>query len=126
MWPRLVLLHELLAEDGVIFISIDDNEQHHLRMMLDEIFGDDKFVGNIAWESKTKSQNTKKSFNKLQPKVEHILCYSKNLKTKVRFNLIQKGSKEYPETDDSGVFRRSNGCPSYTSKPDISYYQSKK
>ena len=105
MWPRLVLLHDLLAEDGVIFISIDDNEHHHLRMMMDEIFGVNKFVGNIAWESKTKSQNTKDSFNKLQPKVEQILCYSKNLKTKVRFNLTQKGSKEYPENDDSGVFR---------------------
>ena len=39
MWPRLHLLRELLAEDGVIFVSIDDNEQHHLRMMMDEIFG---------------------------------------------------------------------------------------
>ena len=38
MWPRLHLLKELLAEDGVIFISIDDNEQHHLRMLMDEIF----------------------------------------------------------------------------------------
>ena len=44
MWPRLHLLRELLAEDGVIFISIDDNEQHHLRMLMDEIFGDTNFV----------------------------------------------------------------------------------
>ena len=39
MWPRLQLLRELLAEDGVIFISIDDNEQHRLRMVMDEIWG---------------------------------------------------------------------------------------
>ena len=54
MWPRLKLLHELLAEDGVIFISIDDNEQHCLRMMMDEIFGGDNFVADFVWNS-TKS-----------------------------------------------------------------------
>ena len=50
LWPRLVLLRELLAEDGVIFISIDDNEQHRLRMMMDEIFGTDNFVSAIIWQ----------------------------------------------------------------------------
>ena len=53
MWPRLHLLRELLAEDGVIFISIDDNEQHHLRMMMDEIFGAGNFVAHIAWQKRT-------------------------------------------------------------------------
>ena len=43
MWPRLHLLRELLSDDGVIFVSIDDNEQHHLRMLMDEIFGDENF-----------------------------------------------------------------------------------
>ena len=43
MWPRLQLLRELLAEDGVIFISIDDNEQHRLRMVMDEIFGEENY-----------------------------------------------------------------------------------
>ena len=50
MWPRLHWLRELLAEDGVIFISIDDNEQHHLRMLMDEIFGAENFLANIIWE----------------------------------------------------------------------------
>ena len=103
MWPRLQLLRELLAEDGVIFISIDDKEQHHLRMMMDEIFGENNFVGNIGWESKTKTQNTKDSFNKLQPKIEHILCYTKL--TKTRFNLIEIGKKKYQEKDERGKFR---------------------
>ncbi len=108
MWPRLQLLRELLAEDGVIFISIDDNEQHQLRMMMDEIFGVTGFVGSIAWESKTKSQNTKTAFDKLQPKVEYILCYSKMQKSKdekVRFNLIEIGKREYPENDENGPFK---------------------
>ena len=54
MWPRLQLLKELLAEDGVIFVSIDDNEQHHLRMLMNEIFGEENFVADFVWNS-TKS-----------------------------------------------------------------------
>ena len=103
MWPRLQLLRELLAEDGVIFVSCDDNESHHLKQIMTEIFGEDNFVGSIAWESKTKTQNTKDSFNKLQPKIEYILCYSH--KEKVRFNLYSNGIKEYPESDRKGEFR---------------------
>ena len=61
MWPRLHLLRELLAEDGVIFISIDDNEQHHLRMLMDEIFGDTNFVTNIIWQKKFSPQNDAKN-----------------------------------------------------------------
>ena len=48
MWPRLHLLKELLADDGVIFVSIDDNEQHHLRMLMDEIFGERNFVSQLS------------------------------------------------------------------------------
>ena len=50
MTPRLKLLRELLSEDGVIFISIDDNEQHRLRMLMDEIFGEENFITNIIWQ----------------------------------------------------------------------------
>ena len=54
MWPRLHLLKELLSEDGVIFVSIDVNEQHHLRVIMDEIFGEENFVADFVWNS-TKS-----------------------------------------------------------------------
>ena len=57
MWPRLQLLKELLAEDGVIFISIDDNEHHHLRMLMDDIFGERNFVANIVWNHQQSRQN---------------------------------------------------------------------
>ena len=46
MWPRLHLLKELLSDDGAIFISIDDNEHHHLRAVMDEIFGEENFREN--------------------------------------------------------------------------------
>ena len=55
MWPRLRLLQELLADDGVIFVCIDDIEQHRLRGMMDEIFGADNFVASFIWQHR-KSQ----------------------------------------------------------------------
>jgi adenine-specific DNA-methyltransferase len=75
MWPRLRLLHELLAEDGVIFVAIDDNEVHHLRLLLDETFGRDCFVAEIIWRSSDSSRNDAKRFS-----LDHntILVYSKN------------------------------------------------
>ena len=57
MWPRLHLLRDLLSEDGVIFVSIDDNEQHHLRMMMDEVFGQDHFVATFMWHSTKSNTN---------------------------------------------------------------------
>ncbi|MCY4173011.1 MAG: site-specific DNA-methyltransferase [Cyanobacteria bacterium MAG CAR3_bin_5] len=72
MWPRLHLLRELLADDGVIFISIDDNEQHHLRMVMDEIFGEENLVTTIIWHHRKSSQND------IDVSLSHnyILCYA--------------------------------------------------
>ncbi len=70
MYPRLRLLHKLLSPNGVIFISIDDNEQARLRLVLDEIFGSENFIGTIAWESKTKCQNTQTARRQFQRKWE--------------------------------------------------------
>ena len=70
---------------------------------MNEIFGEYNFLGEIYWESKTKSQNTETSFNKLQPKAEMILVYARN--TKRRFNLVVRGEKEYPFEDEQGRYR---------------------
>lgn len=74
MWPRLQLLRELLAEDGAIFVSIDDNEQHRLRMVMDEIFGEDNFVANIIWQKKYAPANDAKHFSDNH---DFIICYAK-------------------------------------------------
>jgi len=103
LYPRLVLARQLLSDKGVIFCSIDDKNQAYVKGLFDEVFWESNFVGNIAWESKTKSQNTKTSFNKLQPKVEHVFLYSKAGRN--RFNLISKGKKVYPHTDKGGSYR---------------------
>lgn len=103
IYPRLRLARNLLTEDGVIFISIDYNENYNLRAVCNEIFGGTNFIGEIYWESKTKSQNTITAYDKLQPKVEMILVYSKNFKR--RFNLLHVGEKEYSFEDKKGVYR---------------------
>ena len=74
MYPRLKLLHKLLAEDGVIFISIDDNEYVNLKMICDEIFGSNCFVSNISWQRTYSTRNDSKG---IVNEVEHILVYSK-------------------------------------------------
>ena len=56
MWPRLQLLRELLADDGVIFVSIDDNEQHHLRMLMNEVFGEENFLATLIWNKQHSQQ----------------------------------------------------------------------
>lgn len=71
MWPRLQLLRELLAEDGVLFISIDDNEQYCLRLLMDEIFGEENFVGMIIWRNATDNNPTNISIEH-----EYIVCYA--------------------------------------------------
>jgi len=104
MYPRLKLARNLLKDDGVIFISIDDNEGQNLRKICDEIFGEDNFVGTITWEKRTKCQNTDDAKNKLQPKIEYIFVYKK-LVGKIRFNLMESGIKKYEEIDNNGKFR---------------------
>ena len=75
MYPRLQLLHKLLADDGAIFISIDDNEQANLKLLCDEIFGESNFINNIIWEKKYSPQNDAKYFSDNH---DFILVYAKN------------------------------------------------
>lgn len=75
MYPRLKLLHKLLAKDGVIFISIDDNELYNLKMICDEIFGSSCFVANIGWQRTYSKRNDSKG---IMAEIEHILVYSKS------------------------------------------------
>lgn len=77
MYPRLKLLQRLLAEDGVIFISIDDNEQANLKLICDEIFGAGNFVTNLIWEKKFSRANDAKYFSEQH---DHILIYAKQKK----------------------------------------------
>ncbi|BAM15057.1 type III restriction-modification system modification subunit [Helicobacter cinaedi PAGU611] len=74
MYPRLYIARQLLHDDGVIFISIDDNEQANLKLLCDEIFGEENFVGQIIWQKKKGGGQDSQDFAKEH---EYILCYSK-------------------------------------------------
>lgn len=74
MYPRLTLLHKLLSDDGIIFISIDDNEQANLKMLCDDIFGCNNFVGTYFWK---KTSTPPALSYKIRRKLEYVLCYQK-------------------------------------------------
>ena len=74
MYPRLVLMRRMLRPDGVIFISCDDNEQASLRLMMNEIFGEDCFVSNIIWQKVYSPRNDSKG---IPTATDHIVAYSK-------------------------------------------------
>lgn len=76
MYPRLKLARNILKDDGVIFISIDDNEVANLRKLCDEIFGEDNFVGQLVWKKKYIGGKHAKHFVDLH---EYVLVYSKNI-----------------------------------------------
>ena len=88
MWPRLVLLRDLLREDGVIFVSIDDHEAHHLRAILDEIFGEDNFIAQLVWEKGRK--NDAKFFSVGH---EYILVYARSVATLRQLKTIWREPK---------------------------------
>ena len=75
MYPRLVLLRDLLAADGSMWVTIDDNEAHYLKVIMDEIFGRKNFIINFIWEKKRKASFLGKQVGGI---TDHILCYSKN------------------------------------------------
>ena len=94
MWPRLQLLRELLADDGVIFVSVDDNEHHHLRMLMNELFGEENLVTAIAWQSRASVQNdTDISVNH-----EYVLAYAKQRRQKDR--RLREGNADRWFSDD--------------------------
>ena len=104
MWPRLHLLKELLSEDGVIFVSVDDNEHHHLRMLMNEIFGEDNFFVSLARRAMHTVRNSSKDFNQ---NVDYVLVYAKEKKwhgeDKSRYiRHISDKSANYPYDDDDG------------------------
>ena len=88
MYPRLKLARELLSDDGVIFISIDDNEQANLKILCDEIFGEENFVGNILWQKSYAPKNRNKFLSEMH---DFIVFYAKN-KSSVTCNFFTKKS----------------------------------
>lgn len=75
MWPRLELLRELLSEDGSIWVSIDDNEGHYLKVIMDEVFGRKNFIANVVWQKKYAPAN---DAIWLSDSHDHVIAFAKN------------------------------------------------
>lgn len=104
LYPRLRIAKDLLTEDGVIFISIDDNEQENLKKICDEIFGSQNFVFQIAWRRTDNQPN----IGKIARVKEYILCFAKNISSLGlgKLPLTDKAKAEYRYQDEKGLFRR--------------------
>ena len=109
MWPRLELLHDLLAEDGSIWVSIDDNEGHYLKVVMDEVFGRKNFIDTVIWR---KNYSPKSSARHFSSDHDYILVFSKNADA-FQPNLMprtEKQNKAYrnPDDDPRGLWRPNN------------------
>ena len=106
MYPRLFTAKHLLCEDGLIFVSIDDHEVHNLRMLMNEVFGEENFVSNIIWQKKYTRSNDAKWFSNNH---DYILVFARN-KEKLKLNLLprtddQKATYSNPDNDPRGVWK---------------------
>lgn len=100
MYPRLKLARNLLVDEGVIFVSIDDHEVAHLRLLMDNIFGESNFVENYIWESNFRPDNSSKIERE---NAQHVLCYARN-KSKLK-GLVgaQKATEGLPSLTKSSM-----------------------
>jgi len=102
MYERLLVARDLLTDDGVIFMSIDDNEVHNLRKIADEIFGEENFVTEFIWEKKKKPSFLHKNVGKL---TEYILTYTKNTDKSYAFSVdVTTKGKKYPLNNAGNSF----------------------
>lgn len=109
MYPRLKLARNLLSDDGVVFISIDDNEVHNLRKVCDEIFGEGNFIANVIWERAFAPINLKKHFSENH---DFVICISKSINDTVCNGLPRtveaNGRYKNPDNDYRGNWQSDN------------------
>lgn len=122
MYCRLLIARQLLKEDGGIFISIDDNEVHHLRKLCDEVFGEENFVAEFIWKSRQNKDN--RTVTGVSTDHEYIVCYSKNFEERALKGTERK-VEQYanPDNDSRGVWVSANmvGLKNETERPNLHY-----
>jgi adenine-specific DNA-methyltransferase len=121
MRDRLEIIRRLLSEDGSLWITIDDNEAHYLKVLCDEVFGRGNFVANVVWQKKYAVANDHKT---IAPMHDHLLIYRKS--EKWERNLIprtKEKDRQYKFEDERGMFRTSDyTCSkSYEERPNLYY-----
>ncbi|MBI3996213.1 MAG: site-specific DNA-methyltransferase [Candidatus Omnitrophica bacterium] len=106
MYPRLALLRDFLTEDGAIFISIDDNEAHSLRMLMDEVFGQQNFIASVIWQKVYAPKNSARHFSEDH---DYVIVYAKRAE-QWKPQLISRSGKQdkaykNPDNDPRGLWR---------------------
>ena len=122
IYPRLKVARDLLTDDGVIFISIDDNEQENLKRVCDEIFGESNFVTCFIWKSRQNKDN--RNITGVSIDSEYILCYSKKSGDRV-FKGTERKTEQYknPDNDPRGPWTSANmvGLATKDARPNLHY-----
>lgn len=121
MRDRLEIIRRLLSDDGSLWITIDDNEAHYLKVLCDEVFGRMHFVANVVWQKKYAVANDHKS---IAPMHDHLLVYRRS--EKWQRNLIprtEEKDRQYKFEDEKGIFRNSDyTCSkSFEERPNLYY-----
>jgi len=106
VYPRLVLLRDLLAEDGSIWVTIDDNESHYLKVMMDEVFGRRNFVSNVVWE---KSDSPRMDAEFFSGRHDHVIVFAKDI-SKLKLNKAIQKDEDLPSHYDK---KDTDGRPYY-------------
>ncbi|MBQ7478581.1 MAG: site-specific DNA-methyltransferase [Selenomonadaceae bacterium] len=117
MYPRLRLLHRLLAQDGVIFVSIDDVEVTNLRLIMDEIFGKHRFIAQLIWKSRQNKDN--RNITNVSIDHEYVLCYGQQLRGCLR----KTDQYKNPDNDPRGPWTSANmaGLATEEARPNLHY-----
>ena len=120
MYPRLILAHELLREDGVIFVSIDDNEVHHLRQLMNEVFREENLAGQITISGNPRGRD----YGGIARMHDYLIVYTKSEEAII--NNLSDDNKEFPYHDDKGGFeirelRNRNIAFNIKNRPNLHY-----
>lgn len=105
MKKRLELSRSLLSDNGVIFISIDDNEFAQLKLLCDKVFKEANYHGMLTWPKKTKPVNMGSAQYSLQSNIEYVLVYGAKPQEKHNYYLPEVSPKTYPFSDEGGEYR---------------------
>ncbi|MEK3988423.1 MULTISPECIES: DNA methyltransferase [Robertmurraya] len=121
MYPRLFLARNLLKEDGLIFVSIDDHEYDNLKKILDEIFGEESYLGTLIW--KRRQNVDSRSKNGISQDHEYIVCYGRSISSKLRGKDKDLDKYSNPDNDPRGLWMSDNmvGLATKEQRPNLHY-----
>lgn len=118
MRPRLMLAHHMLADTGIIFISIDDHEQPYLRILMNEIFGEDNFIGECVRKTKTTTNDTANGFNQQH---DYLVIYGKSKASKLIGRPKDMSAYKNPDNDPRGAWKASDSSAN-RGRPELNYF----